>query len=104
VCCASLKWVPAICIPCLQICLSLIVDMSIKCVVPAQVRCSKAMLYGVALQEEAQQHPGKVVKINRAPVLTLWVKTVAEREGCACSTGMRAQTDRQSAQCTPARS
>lgn len=41
----------------------------------------------MTLQEEAQQHPGKVVKINRAPVLTLWVKTVAEREGYAFSTG-----------------
>ena len=39
----------------------------------------------MALQEEAQQHPGKVVKINRAPVLTLWVKSVAQREGWACS-------------------
>jgi hypothetical protein len=43
------------------------------------------MHYCVALQEEAQQRPGKVVKINRAPVLTLWVKTVAEREGYAGS-------------------
>lgn len=33
------------------------------------------------MQEEARQHPGKVVKINRAPVLTLWAKKVAEREG-----------------------
>lgn len=31
--------------------------------------------------EEAAAHHGKSVKINRAPVLTLWVKKVAQREG-----------------------
>jgi hypothetical protein len=34
-----------------------------------------------AARADAEQHPGKVVKINRAPVLTLWAKKVAEREG-----------------------
>ncbi len=36
-----------------------------------------------AARAEAEQHPGKIVKINRAPVLTLWAKKVAQREGSA---------------------